>query len=215
MCISSACHFGLCWTIKVNFTLYDLDQTLPDSRLPGGGSVPVKLTSENISTSHGDKESLKYPALSQPLYHWQQHFNPLPRTPTLEGICGCLINTNRNKAWRLCPHFFAVCFLCHYHSVMQYEEAEYTTWGWDTIRKPFHGPFGVAGGSGQCCPGASPPPSLLLLIHTHSALFWQLTRHVTNSSLFLKEISYRTTLLVMKDFRWLIHMEVDNYCAAL
>lgn len=72
-----------------------------------GISAALKLTSE-ICRQRGDKGTLKYAFLSQPWYLWHQHYNPLPQTPTLEGICGCLINTNRNKAWSLCPHLLYV-----------------------------------------------------------------------------------------------------------
>lgn len=72
-----------------------------------GISAALKLTSE-ICRQRGDKGTLKYAFLSQPWYLWHQHSNPLPQTPTLEGICGCLINTNRNKAWSLCPHLLYV-----------------------------------------------------------------------------------------------------------
>lgn len=72
-----------------------------------GISAALKLTSE-ICRHRRDKGTLKYAFLSQPWYLWHQHSNPLPQTPTLEGICGCLINTNRNKAWSLCPHLLYV-----------------------------------------------------------------------------------------------------------
>lgn len=64
----------------------------------------------NTQASQGDKETLKYALLSQPWYLWHHYSNPLPQTPTLEGICGCLINRNRNrnKARRLCPHLLYV-----------------------------------------------------------------------------------------------------------
>lgn len=72
-----------------------------------GISAALKLTSE-ICRHRRDKGTLKYAFHSQPWYLWHQHSNPLPQTPTLEGICGCLINTNRNKAWSLCPHLLYV-----------------------------------------------------------------------------------------------------------
>lgn len=72
-----------------------------------GISAALKLTSE-ICRHRRDKGSRKYAFLPQPWYLWHQHSNPLPQTPTLEGICGCLINTNRNKAWSLCPHLLYV-----------------------------------------------------------------------------------------------------------
>lgn len=65
----------------------------------------------STQAAHGDKETLKYAVLSQPWYLWHQNSNPLLRTPTLERVCGCLINTSRNKAWRLCPQLLYVCLL--------------------------------------------------------------------------------------------------------
>lgn len=72
------------------------------------GHISSTQTHQQIRRHCRDKGTLKYAFLSQPWYLWLQHSNPLPQTPTLEGICGCLINTNRNKAWSLCPHLLYV-----------------------------------------------------------------------------------------------------------
>lgn len=171
-------------------------------RRAGGGEGREICSSQtpqwHTQASHGDKESLKYAVLSQPWYRWHQNSNPLPQTPTLEGICGSLINTNRNKAPRLCPpSLYAVPSCCA--PWLPSEEVEYTRWSTQPLGNAF----------GFHRPGKPVFPSglrLLKLCTFGAVVFHQYSMSWDNRS-------YPSTLyLVEGHHRQLITGDVYNNC---
>lgn len=153
---------------------------------------PVKYT----QASQGDKESLKYAVLSRPWYLWHQYSNPLPQTPTLEGICGRLINTNRNKARRLCPHLLYVFpaiitqwFSWRWWDTRHYVQPllpkaiwGYVTWGGRlTYSKCLRKVLRLAGDASECCNSHSVSSNSFTVVPLVSCSFISLVSYLINN----------------------------------